>query len=500
MTDYFKNQGRSLLSNGYLIVPISPGQKFPAELKSWQKARLSMGDLQNYPNSGVGVLCGQGAHPVVGVDIDVSHPVIGPALIDWCNTHLGSTCERVGAAPRILLAYRAAAAGWTKGNSVMFFDPTDPVKPSGKPNHQQVEVLGLGQQFVAYHRHPDTGRDYQWVDMLGGLEHVRASELPVVTEAQIEALLVEVARLARSTPGVEMLSGSQSPGGRSGGGGDDDLMALSARTDTPIAEISELLSHLENRGDHYDVWLRVGAALHHEYAGTEHEDAALQLWRDYGAKSDKDKPSEYGYKWRSFGGQSGAPTTLRWLLKMCNLAKRENDFSERRASLEKAKALIQEQTDSLRLGGDAVVKQLKELIPDDPLVRQELMVVFQQQYKALTKVTMPITQVRSLLLGPRTATVHAKRPLTEFGNAERMLDRYGDGMMFVPELQTWYLWTGVYWRRAVEVEIEHLAKETVRALPNEVDEHEERAEFFQFCALSQQARMVSRSPAMAGAD
>ena len=60
-----------------------------------------------------------------------------------------------------------------------------------------------------------------------------------------------------------------------------------------------------------------------------------------------------------------------------------------------------------------------------------------------------------------------RRQMTEFGNAERMLDHYGDGLMYVPEIDGWFMWTGIYWRRAAGVELEHLAKETIRALPDE---------------------------------
>lgn len=498
MTDHFRNHGRALLANGYLIVPIRKGEKRPA-ISGWQKARLGMEDLTRYPDHGVGVLCGQGAHPIVGVDIDVSHQVIGPALIAWCRSNLGDGGERVGAAPRILLAYRADSAGWAKGASVQFFDPTDPTKPSGKDNHQQVEILGLGQQFVAYHEHPDTGRDYEWVDLMGGLESLRASDLPVVTEAQIAALLAEVSRLVRTTPGVSVVGSAESPAMRSSSDA-DDLMSLVARVGMSFAEVERWVSYLENDGDSYDHWTHVGMSLHHEFAGTEHEADALALWKEYGSRSSKDDPKQYDYKWRSFGGGSGAPTTLRWLLKICGQAKREKDHEGRRAALDEAKELIRSQTDSLKLGGKEVLEKLKNLIPDDPLVRTEIIGAFQAHYKALTKTNMPITQARALLVGPRAATVQAKRPLTEFGNAERMLDRYGDGLMYVPEVGTWYIWTGVYWRRAVDVEIEHLAKETIRALVNEMDEHEERAEFFQFCALSQQARMVSNMVKLASSD
>lgn len=500
MTDHFKTKGRALLANGYSIIPIRRGEKRPA-ISSWQKSQLGVGDLDRYPDHGVGVLCGQGAHPVVGVDIDISHPVIGQALIDWCRTHLGSGGERVGAAPRILLAYRATEAGWAKGNSVQFFDETDPVKPNGKRNDQQIEILGNGQQFVAYHEHPDTLRDYDWVDLFGGLEHLNVADLPQVTEDQMDALLAEVMRLVRLTPGVTVSGSAESPALRTSGSDADDLLSLTARVGTPVDELATLMGHLKNESDDYHMWLKVGMALHHEYSGTEHEHAALALWREYGSRSSKDQPGEYDYKWRSFGAWSGAQTTLRWLLKIAHQAKRDDEVVQRRKTVDDIKALIREADDSLKLGGEIATK-IKGLLPDDPLMRTEILGAFQQQYKVLAGTAMPIMQARQLLIGTKVAKVQAKRPTTEFGNAERMLDRYGDGLMYVPEIASWFVWTGIYWRKANTVEIEHRAKETVRALVNEVADldDEQRGPFFEWCAISQQAKMVTNMVKLATSD
>lgn len=498
MSNHFSNQGRTLLANGYLIVPIRRGEKRPA-IDGWQKSRLGVGDLARYPDHGVGVLCGQGAQPIVGVDIDVSHPVIGPALVEWCQVNLGYGGERIGAAPRILLAYRAAEAGWAKGNSITFFDPTDPVKPNGKENRQQVEILGLGQQFVAYHQHPDILTDYEWVDLMGGLEYLRADDLPVVTSEQIEALLAEVTRLVQGTPGVEV-SGRSDIVLMRRASDLDDLTGLTPKTDTPIAETRELMTYLVNDGDDYDTWFHTGAALHHEYAGTEHEAEALSLWREYGARSAKDDPSQYDYKWRSFGkSTSSAPTTLRWLLKVAGQARRDATSLVLRANIDQIKSLIRDERDEIKLAGE-VARRVKEMLPDDAIIQTQAIGMFQAQWKSITGTNMPVVQARALLIGPRHATVQSKRPLTEFGNAERMLDRYGDGLMYVPETKAWYIWTGIYWRMAVDVEIEHLAKETIRSLPREAEDHQDAAEFFQFCALSQQKKMVTNMVSLASSD
>lgn len=318
---HFQRCAPTLIARGYFVVPIPAGGK-RCLLTDWPNTRLTAAAADKYPRHGVGVICGKGEYPIVGVDIDISHPGICATVVNWCREHLGSGCERIGAAPRMLLVYRAAGR-WAKGSSIAFFDPTDALKPNGKRNDQKVEILGDGQQFVAYHKHPDTGTDYEWTDVMGGLEHVCAADLPIITDAQVSALLAEVARLVQATPGLEV-SGSASTAPSERGDG-DNLSALSTRVgDLTFAQVAEMIGHLQNDDADYDTWLSVGAALHHQYRGTEHEGDALQMWRCYGAKSSKDEPSEYGYKWRSFGKSSGPPITLRRLIKLAQDAGWEN--------------------------------------------------------------------------------------------------------------------------------------------------------------------------------
>lgn len=498
MTDHFREYAPRLIDNGYLVVPIRKGEKRPA-ISSWQNARMECGDFDKFPGHGVGVLCGQGDHPVVGVDIDVSHPKINAALVDWCCNHLGYAPQRVGSAPRLLLVYRASRAGWSKGRSVQWFDSKDPLKADGKENVQQVEILSLGQQFVAYHEHPDVHRDYDWVDMLGGLVEVPAADLPEVTEAQMDALLVEVARLVRSTPGMQPRGTSDAPAYRSGSD-DDDLLSLSAKVGKPFAEVAEIVGFLPNDGDGYDHWLNVGAALHHEFHGTEHEQDALDLWHTYGARSSKDDPRQYDYKWKSFGKSGGRPTTLRWLLKIAHLAKREHEHESKLAQAEQFKALLSEQDDLVKLGSKPVLEKLRAMLPPDPLLRDQAVFALQVHHKKISGATLGIEKARTLLFGPKVRDVTSARTLTEFGNAERMMDRYGSGMMYVPEVDTWYLWTGVHWRAAAHIEIEHLAKETVRALHTEAEFFDDPKEFYGFCAASQTAKMVNAMLTLARSD
>lgn len=493
--NHFVELGRSLIANGYLVVPIYPGQKSPA-LKGWQNSRLGVDDLARWPGHGVGIITGVGEHPVVGIDIDVSHPTIGPAIVDWCREHLGLGAERVGAAPRLLIAYRAAAAGWTKGNSVVFFDPADPLKPSGKENNQSVEVLGYGQQFVAYHVHPDTQREYEWTDLFGGLLTTAARELPVVTETQIEELMLFVGRTVRMTSGVQVV---QSNGTMVGAAhADDDLFGLSPKTGVPISDVDRLLAGIDNtRGVDYDTWFRVGMALHHEYDGS---DEAYAAWSRWSSKSPKHVERETRYKWSSFGKSPGKnPITLRWVLKVSSQAISDAEIDARRAVLHEIREIIDLATDSVDLT-TRVAKQVKPLMPEEPAARSEIFGLFQQRFRALSHTSLPLVEVRKLLLTQAAPTVKQRRPLTEFGNADRMVDRYGHALMYVPETDGWHAWNGVYWRPCTKVEIQHYAKETIRSLLSEVDDHTDQSEFFEFCKMSQQARMVGNMVSLVASD
>lgn len=491
MSSDFQTHGRALLGNGYLIIPIKPGHKRPA-LDNWQTARLGAADLTRYPNHGVGVLCGQGAQPVAAIDVDTTDGALAARFVAWCQEHLGATCERVGNAPKILLAYRAASEGWGKATGAWFED-------LGGARHR-LEVLGKGQQFVAYHIHPDTGEPYEWVDLFGGLDAMRAGDLPVITEAQVEEAL-QVFEAMAAEAGLVRVSGSKTKaGGMTSAPVDDPLMAYEPPVGIELVEARRLVAYVDN--EDYDTWLKVGMSLHHEFDGSV---AALDLWDEwsstaanYAAREDLEK------RWDSFGRSGRNPTTARWLLKVGNQGKRDAVKAEKRTALDDAKAQILACEDSIDLVNE-VARQAGEAAGTDLALRAELAGLIRARFKELTDTSLPVADVRAAMAGGRKVVAFNKqrRQMTEFGNAERMLDHYGDGLMYVPEIDGWFMWTGIYWRRAAGVELEHLAKETIRALPDEakaIESDGERAEFFKFCAISQRAVMVRNMVSLAQSD
>ena len=333
----YSKQAKTLVNSGYLVVPILPGEKRPA-IKDWQHARLS--GTEHYPGHGVGIVCGQGAQPVVGIDIDISHPGICTAITEWCQLNIGWAPERVGAAPRRLLAYIAAEAGWPKLNSATFFDPLDPVKPSGKRNDQQIEVLGDGQQFVAYAIHPDVGKPYSWDLFAGGLDSVKAADLTVVTEDVIEELLAEFALLVAAEGFT--LSGAVTTSATK-------VTHSIEKTGITLDEARTRIMRINNAvGVHYDQWVQFGMGLHHEFEG--HADA-LALWDDWSRQSPKHVDGVGAKKWRSFG-KSSKRTSIRWLIKLSNNVQKAIDDQARRDAIDKARREYQKQ-ENKRIGEGA---------------------------------------------------------------------------------------------------------------------------------------------------
>ena len=105
------------------------------------------------PNcTNTGILCDD----LAGLDIDVPVPELAAEIEILAISMLGPTSlRRIGQAPKSLLAYRTTAAVAKMATPELFL-------PDG--TKLQVEILGAGQQFVAYGEHPDTGHEYVWTE------------------------------------------------------------------------------------------------------------------------------------------------------------------------------------------------------------------------------------------------------------------------------------------------------------------------------------------------
>jgi P4 family phage/plasmid primase-like protien len=483
---YFESYGRRLLANGYLIVPIVPGQKRPA-LGQWQNARMTIDDISRYGGHGVGILHGQGDIPVVGIDIDTGNAQVAKALVAWCHKHIGYTPVRTGKAPKAMLYYRCRR-GFRKWTSPWYIDKMG--------ERHRIEILGEGQQSVVYAIHPDTKRPYEWDDLIGdGIADRHAGELPEFNETHWSefvttvSMVMEAHGLHASGPAPAAAVSSKDEAAEEF---DVTVAPITGLTDE---DILTYLSYLDNND--YHTWVEVGMALHHQFSGGDH---GLGLWNQW-----SESGREYqGYddlatKWATFRGKK-ANRTFRWVIKQSNRVRASTENIEREHMRAEFLRRIAEEVKNI---GEltAVAREVGAGTTTEPLLRAELVAALHKRHGDLAhKHKVPVSEIRRLVEGEKVGGV--KRDYTEVGNAQRLIDTHGKGLVYVRELDRWFRWTGMRWTEASHLDIEQLAQQTQRALFVEADQlnGDEKEAMMKFAFRSQTYAMVRAMCGLAKAD
>lgn len=173
----------------------------------------------------------------------------------------------------------------------------------------QVEFLADRQFFVFAGTHK-SGERYRWRDAEG--------EWPELSREQLTALLEELQ--ARFGTGIARPE-------RPIAIAYDDLRDL--RPTTPIEDLARVVTQIPNHDFPYDLWLKVGMAIHYESGGSED---GFDLWTSWSELSDKHNPSHMPVRWASFRHDHDRPATLGTLI---DLARRYNPIVAAAPSKEK---------------------------------------------------------------------------------------------------------------------------------------------------------------------
>ncbi|WP_292391212.1 PriCT-2 domain-containing protein [Mesorhizobium sp.] len=287
MTGFFHTHGPRLVES-YDIVPIEKGTKRPAS-RGW--TATDYGALlatprgsRMYSGSGVGVK----TKDTPAVDIDSPSEWLVGKIADYCSGNIGPTIARIGQAPRQLLVYRTEAP-FKKLKSDTW------VSPDG--NEHKVEILGDGQQFVAYAIHPGTGKPYYWPDR--ELIDTPRQALSLITQKHAFALIdffnttCKAARWTRKV--IRQMPVVRRP---------------AVDPHAPLPLLRAAMSVMSIYPEAYDRWIAIGAALYHATDGSAE---GLELWDTWSRKSDTYDGAAYG-KWPTFGSRpgAGAGTVFYW--------------------------------------------------------------------------------------------------------------------------------------------------------------------------------------------
>lgn len=367
-----KEKHEKLLANGYYIIPIKPKEKAPAVGK-WQDMRITAySEIKPYLDKGcgIGILTGVGDHPVCGVDIDSMDEGLVEAFITQCPF---PGPIRIGNKPKALMLF-ATSEPKSKLSSRKFLD--------AEGRTHQLEVLGKGQQFVAYGTHPE-GHKYLWVHKTP-LEY-KATELQILTPKEIRGF-IEVFETLCLERGYAPKSAKKPEGnGQINTDDSDPFDGLKQTVGLTVQECEEILSKLDV--DDYDMWLRVGMALHHEFNGS---DKALKLWDKWSSKGTTYKnPHDLKCRWDGFGKGSHTLVTMRSL----QFANREAQKAQRTTVDAEIRELVATCKDYRHLM-DETAKQVGQTIDQDPALMSLSCTLIKDRFRALTGGSMGVRDIR----------------------------------------------------------------------------------------------------------
>ena len=245
-------------------------------------------------------------------------------------------------------------------------------------------------------------------------------------------------------------------------------------------------------------WRNALMAIHHEFDGS---DDALDLVDEWSATGDTYAGRrDVEGRWESFGRNGGgAPLTGRWLLAWRREQMAADSDGRMRDALGEMQQLLKDAEDMVAVQ-TRVMSRVSSLLLEFPILEIEAYSLVSTRAKEFG-LSVTKTEFRRMVRTERPPSAASQTPLTEFGNCERMLARYANSLMYCPDIATWYVWNGNHWRVSLgRSEVEHYAKETIRDLHKEADQHSDPSEFFLFCALSQKATMVANMVKLAESD
>ena len=146
----------ALWANGYLPLPLTPGDKNPVRT-NWQcPLEITSEIVHAYRSCGCGILTAISP----AADVDVRDPAAAADLRILAREMLGDTITRVGQPPKFAALYRTDQP-FPKVVGRWLTMPADDPEAEGYQPHR-VEVLANGQQLVTHAIHPGTGRPYAW--------------------------------------------------------------------------------------------------------------------------------------------------------------------------------------------------------------------------------------------------------------------------------------------------------------------------------------------------
>jgi hypothetical protein len=273
---YLEEFGEKIARNGFEVIPIIPGAKRPRGEK-WQKYDGSPEGIADYLEQGWGDHgVGIKSRKAPSVDIDILDASVNKEVQEIVREVVGeSPLRRVGLPPKVLWVYRAEDM-FPKVDTGEWFDP--------QGRKAKVEILADGQQFVAAHIHPDTGKPYQWLNGHSVL-NTKLSDLPILTHEQAKEIQERSIKVflghgwvKKSRNAIQRLANPVDD--------DDPFSAFTRKVQIGDGELERRLMTIKDGSEHgfklWDEWSQ--GAPNYDY------DALKKRWPTFNNKDNAHKP------------------------------------------------------------------------------------------------------------------------------------------------------------------------------------------------------------------
>lgn len=290
----FSNLAPAVYGNGYTPIPCKGKRPLAT---GWQltkhTAEALEGNLQSYMDApNLGILTG----PVSVIDIDCPSQTITRALVNFIRDNLPGGADapiRFGNGFKVAILFRAERPIAKRQSDAYLIN--------GEPH--RIEILGAGQQFIAYGLHPDTGKPYSWKNDRGP-HNTPLPDLPVLHEGDIHTVLQHffLNVIPSSAPEAQLVA--RGSDGSIPSTADPLANAKPPRTDLDPEQIADALKHVTDNVTHGN-WIRIGQALHHQFSG---DYLGLDLWEDWSNTAPNYTPGECRKRWDSFHAIGNAGT------------------------------------------------------------------------------------------------------------------------------------------------------------------------------------------------
>lgn len=373
---YLEEFGVQVADNGYAVIPIIPGEKRPYG-KGWEKYDGTAEGVGDWLAAGKGSFgIGIKTKDTPAVDADIHDPEIVEKIVQFTFDLVGRTLRRIGLPPKTLLPYQSDEP-FPKIDTGFWLDK--------QGRTVKVEILADGQQFVAAHIHPDTGKPYQWLDGKSVL-NTKREDLPILTKAHGDAIkqfalqTFMEAGYQKKTKAIQRLSAT-------GFDPDDPFAAVRAKTDISDDQLFSKLMLVPSNED-YEMWFHVGMALFHQYDGQQY---GLDLWHQWSASAPNYDADALDKKWPTFNIQQKdrPPITARFIIKQAQ-------EEESRINEEILETVLEGIAGSEHLKALQEVCETIKKTPFDMVIREMLVGRVKEKFKKITGTLPRIGVVRDM--------------------------------------------------------------------------------------------------------